>query len=274
MDEFPETRYAQVDRLRIAFQRFGVGAPVVMIPGLVSNVDLVWEHEFYRRAFDHVGQYCEWLHFDKRGMGLSDRSDEPPTVEERTRDIAAVMDEVGWERASLVGQSEGGAMARHFAAAHPERVERVVLLSTMADSARLGRAEELSGDQWVAERELFDFWVAVAGTWGESARDFASRFVPSQEDNTSFVRWLNRLNRLASTPAAFVKQLESIPLLLDHIPDVPAEIPTLIVHGEQDRIIPVGHGRALRHRSHEAPGELSLAQGNAHQRELPGLRAR
>ena len=245
MDELPETRYARVDGLRIAYQRFGSGAPVVMIPGLISNVDLMWEHEYYRRVFDHVAQHCDWIQFDKRGMGLSDRFDEPPTIEERIGDIVAVMDDAGMEQATIVGLSEGGAMARQFAVAHPQRVRGVALLSTMVDAGRTPQAHELSGERWVPTAEIVSFWLSVADTWGEDASVFAARFVPSQADNAAFVRWLNRLNRMAATPAAFARQLQSMPLMLETIPDVPAEIPTLIVHGEGDRILPVGHGRAL-----------------------------
>ena len=245
MDDLPDIRYARVDGLRIAYQRFGSGPPVVMIPGLVSNVDLVWEHEFYRRVFDHVGRYCEWLHFDKRGMGLSDRFDDPPTIQERVRDIVAVMDDAGWLSAAVVGLSEGGAMARQFAAAHPDRVDRVVLFATMADNRRLDRVQELSGDRWVATEDLISYWIEVAERWGEDADVFASRFVPGQVDNVSLIRWLNRLNRMAATPAAFSKQLASMPLLIREIPDVAPEIPTLIIHGEGDQLLPVGHGRTL-----------------------------
>ena len=54
--------------------------------------------------------------FDKRGIGLSDRFDEAPTLEQRNEDTMAVMDAVGWERAHFMGVSEGGVMGQLLAA--------------------------------------------------------------------------------------------------------------------------------------------------------------
>ena len=55
--------------------------------------------------------------FDKRGIGLSDKFHDAPTLEQRTTDILAVMDAAGLDRPALVGASEGGLMAQLFAAA-------------------------------------------------------------------------------------------------------------------------------------------------------------
>ena len=74
---------------------------------------------------------CAW--FDKRGIGMSDRFDEAPTLEQRNQDILAVMDTLGWERAHVLGQSEGGIMAQLFAADFPER-GRVTLTNTVVPS--------------------------------------------------------------------------------------------------------------------------------------------
>jgi pimeloyl-ACP methyl ester carboxylesterase len=210
-DDIPQTRYARADGLRIAYQRFGVvgGVRVVIIPGLVSNIDLAWDHETYRRMFDHMRHHLDCVHFDKRGMGLSDRFDDAPTIAERSNDIVAVMDALEWESACIVGVSEGGAMVE---------------------------------------------------TWGEDARPMLEQFAPSQVDNDSFVRWTNRFNRLAVSPGSLLNQLLSISSITGAIPDVEQSIPTLIVHGEGDRILPIGNGRALAeqmpHATYvELPGE-------------------
>jgi pimeloyl-ACP methyl ester carboxylesterase len=107
----PETHYAATDGLRIAFQQWGTGPPCLIVPALISNIEIHWEHELYRRTLERHGQFMTCVHFDKRGIGLSDRFDEVPTLEERIQDIACVMDAVGWERAHIFGVSEGALMA-------------------------------------------------------------------------------------------------------------------------------------------------------------------
>src|SRR5512145_1582563 len=100
-----EIRYARSGDLNIAYQRFGSGPDVVIIPGLVSNVELAWEHEVYRRAREHMGRYVRVLEFDKRGMASSDRFEQVPTLEQRIDDIKAVMDAKELERAHVLGLS-------------------------------------------------------------------------------------------------------------------------------------------------------------------------
>jgi pimeloyl-ACP methyl ester carboxylesterase len=132
--DISDIKYARSGDLNIAYQRFGSGPNVVIIPGLVSNVELAWEHEVYRRAREYVGRYVRVLEFDKRGMASSDRFEQAPTLEQRIDDIEAVMDAEGLARAHILGLSEGGLMAQYFAALHPERVDRLVLANSMSAS--------------------------------------------------------------------------------------------------------------------------------------------
>ena len=107
--EFPDIRFTEVDGLRIAYQVWGSGPPLLIVPQIVSNIELHNEHEFYRRVREHFGKHFTCLEFDKRGLGLSDRlSGYVPPLEERIGDMVAVMDAVGWESAHVLGVSEGG----------------------------------------------------------------------------------------------------------------------------------------------------------------------
>src|SRR5262245_56445313 len=129
--EVPETRFAvSDDGVRIAYQTFGSGPPLVIVPGLVSNVELNWEHELAQRVLEYDSRYVRVVLFDKRGIGCSDRFEEFPTLEQRIGDISAVMDAEGLDRASLLGLSEGGMMSQLFAAVCPARVDRLVLVDT------------------------------------------------------------------------------------------------------------------------------------------------
>jgi pimeloyl-ACP methyl ester carboxylesterase len=108
------TRYVDSDGLSIAYQvqggaPSGAGAPdLVLVPGFVSHVELIWERRFARVIV-----------FDKRGQGVSDRPGRPPTLEESMDDLHAVMDAVGCECPAILGISEGRPKSALFAASHP-----------------------------------------------------------------------------------------------------------------------------------------------------------
>ena len=114
--QMPETHYARAGDLRIAYQQWGEGPPLMFIPALISNIEISWEHELYRRNFEHFGRHMTCVQFDKRGIGLSDRFDGVPTMEQRNEDIVTsqgVARVCGWVMPSRGSgsKSEPGFMA-------------------------------------------------------------------------------------------------------------------------------------------------------------------
>jgi dienelactone hydrolase len=86
-----------------------------------------------------LASFSRLIVFDKRGTGLSDRTEGVPSLEERMDDLRAVMDAAGSDRAALFGFSEGGPMSLLFAASYPERVRRSGSMEVMCAS-RISRA--------------------------------------------------------------------------------------------------------------------------------------
>ncbi len=127
-----ETRYARSAELSVAYQVTGKGPDLVLVPGSLSHVELGWETEPAALMYRRLSRFSRMITFDKRGTGLSDRSVELPTLEERMDDLRAVMDAAHCEKAAMVGISEGGPMALLFAATYPERVTALVLWATFA----------------------------------------------------------------------------------------------------------------------------------------------
>lgn len=245
--EIPEARFADSSGVRIAYQEIGTGQDrVIVVPALLSNLDVMWEHECYRRVLELARTHARFVIFDKRGMGLSDAFDRAPTLEERIDDILAVMDAVGWESATVSGQSEGGLMAQLFALRHPERVERLVLVNCPAPSTLQKRARELGGASHRPFSAVLPDWEAVAASWGEDAGPFVELTSPSRVGDAALTRWCRRFCRLAVTPAGFRRQLESV-FAMDTSELRPAEIqaPTLVIHVAGDRAVGVGNGRVL-----------------------------
>ena len=105
---------------------------LVYVPGFISHLDLHMESPVSANFFRRLAAFCRLIRFDKRGTGLSDRTDTIPTVEERMDDVRAVMDAAGSARAALCGFSEGGAMSIVFAATYPQRASSLILYGAMA----------------------------------------------------------------------------------------------------------------------------------------------
>lgn len=240
-----DIRYAKVGRFRIAYQVFGEGPRTVYVPPIVSHIEMKWEHEFHRRILDHMGSFLRVAHFDKRGIGLSDRFEVDPTLDERIDDIAAVMDAEGWDSANVFGMSEGADMALLFAQRYPERVDRLALLAGSAPASSADEVERLSGAAHRPYDDIVADFMQIAETWGEDPRPFARLMAPTRVDDPAYLRWANRLNRLAASPAGFMAQLLSVGAIDDRADPTMVEHDTLVVHLTGDRVRPIGHGRRL-----------------------------
>jgi pimeloyl-ACP methyl ester carboxylesterase len=120
----PETRFARNGDVRIAYQivdQEGGDSPLdlVMVPGLVSHLDLIWEDPAHARFCRGLARLARLILFDKRGTGLSDRDVTPPCLQTRMDDLNAVMDAAGARKPAMLGISEGGMMSLLFAATYP-----------------------------------------------------------------------------------------------------------------------------------------------------------
>ncbi|NND02956.1 MAG: alpha/beta hydrolase, partial [Acidimicrobiia bacterium] len=132
-DWIPETRFADARGARLAYQRFGEGEHRIMaIPPLAQNIDIAWEWPDVRAMLERFATFSDYVVFDKRGTGASDRRSRVPGIDERVEDLRAVMDAVDFDRTHLFVQSDGGPMAILFAATYPDRAESLILSGTAA----------------------------------------------------------------------------------------------------------------------------------------------
>ena len=230
--EVPETRYADSDGVSIAYQVIGDGPlDLLVAPGFISHLDLFWTFPSVPRFYEALASFARVILFDKRGTGLSDPVTSVPTLDERISDMRAVLDAAGSEKAALFGISEGGPMSVLFAATYPERTVALVLYGTMA----WGRDPEFASN-WIAIEKLVD-------TWGSG--DSLQVFTPSQSTNPVLRRLIAVFERAAASPAmaravvAAVREVDVRAILSS------VQVPTIVIHREHERVIPLGSGRAL-----------------------------
>jgi class 3 adenylate cyclase/pimeloyl-ACP methyl ester carboxylesterase len=250
--EVPDVCFADAEGVSIAWQQFGSGPDVLAVPGLISNIELFWEHEYYRRFFEYIARHVRITVFDKRGIGLSDKFHEAPTLEQRTADILAVMDAAGLDRPTVLGGSEGGLMAQLFAAQHPERVDRLVLINTHPGRAGMVAAHRDPDGSLVRLKLLADLFERMIATWGSDPQFCVDSFCPSNSANAGFVRWYGRMERQSASRADIRRQIDSM-VYLDASPSL-AQItaPTLVIHATGDPLMPVAGGRYVAERIPDA----------------------
>lgn len=229
----PETRYALSGDCSIAYQVMGDGpTDLIVVPGLVSHVEFQHEMAGYTAFLRRLATFARVVTFDKRGQGLSDRTSGAPSLEQRMDDVRAVMDQIGSQRAILLGFSEGSPMSALFAATCPERVSHLILFGGFASSADL-----LAPDDWEASL------ARQMKRWGTGA--MVHMTLTSQAANKDAVAQFAKLERLSASPGA-VKAIMEMIRQIDVRPILPmVQIPTLVLHRRTDAQIPVELGRDM-----------------------------
>ena len=227
----PETGYALSGDVNIAYQVMGRGpVDIIMVPGFVSHVEFTHELAGYTAFLRRLSTFARVVTFDKRGQGLSDRISGAPSLEQRMDDVRAVMDEIGSQRAVIVGFSEGAAMSVLFAATYPERVVQLVLFGGFAS------APFLSND--VEERI-----ARVVKAWGTG--EMMKTVIPSQATSQHAVSQFAKLERLSASPGA-VRAIGLLNAQIDIRPILPSvQVPTLVLHRRTDARVPIELGRDL-----------------------------
>ena len=229
----PSTKYAKCGNIHIAYQVIGDGPiDLVFVPGFASHLEFQWEEPTQARFFKRLSTFCRLIRFDKRGVGLSDRIDKMPTLEERMEDVRAVMDEVGSMRAALLGLSEGGPLSLLFSAIYPDRTIALILWNTYAkllwaEDYKIGVPIEL----------VSNFNQRLEQSWGRQGK-YMKVFCPSFIDDLQFRSWWEQFERLSHSPGAALEALllnekidvrELLPLI---------RVPTLVINNVDDQVTP------------------------------------
>ena len=122
--------FLQINGLNLWSERRGDGAPLLFISGTGGDL---------RRKPNVLDgplpKHFDTVAYDQRGLGQSDKPDGPYSMADYADDAAAVLDELDWAKAHVVGVSFGGMVAQTLAVRHPDRIERLVLCCTSPGGA-------------------------------------------------------------------------------------------------------------------------------------------
>ncbi len=238
------------DGIRLHYEVLGrSGAtPVLMIQGLGAD-----KHGWDMQRFPMALHY-RVIALDNRGAGRSDKPFGTYTLEQMADDAIAVLDEVGVEKAHIVGASMGGAITQIIGLKYPERVMSLTLACTACRNY-----------PW--RRELLHGWATAATEQGVGAMaSEAARWVIGPRSFRRLLPAFGMLGPLAMgrTSHAFVAQVRAILDVDDSIADQLSLVtaPTLVLVGNQDILTPRGDSEEIADRMPNA--ELVVISGAAH----------
>jgi class 3 adenylate cyclase/pimeloyl-ACP methyl ester carboxylesterase len=228
-----DIRYANSDGVQIAYSMLGKGSHVLLIvPGLISNIELNFETEEYVSWVNLLGQHMQVIVYDKRGQGLSDRVADAPGPEQRMDDITAIAEAEQLDSFFLLGFSEGAATALLYAATFPKRVRKVCVFGGFARFCNNDDYHHMFDEAVI--RKSIDYWGS-----GASGFSFIPDLMPERQDSMA------RFERACCTPNGYRALLETnfqidVRSILKEV-----KVPALVIHRRDDKAVPVGNGRYL-----------------------------
>jgi class 3 adenylate cyclase len=237
----PETSYARLGDLHLAYQVLGNGPPDILpIDYWFSHVEAQWDVPPVAALRERLASFGRVIMFDKRGSGLSDPipTAQLPLLETWMDDALAVLDAAGSERAVVIANMGGGLIATTLAAAHPERVSSLVLVDCFARA--LATPDFPIGESPEVMQEELAFSESHAGQGV-----MLDMFAPSLADDPVIRRAWSRYERQAASPGAMQAVVRFIweGDVRDVLPAI--RVPTLVVHRGDGGRFPATHGRYL-----------------------------
>jgi 3-oxoadipate enol-lactonase len=132
---------ATVNGIELYYEVHGSGEPLLLIMGL-SGHTMAWLFQTSALA-----QHYQVIVFDNRGAGQSEAPEGPYSIRQMAEDAAGLLDHLGIARAKVVGWSMGGMIAQELALNYPEKVERLVLMASVAHVPETSRPWLTFGEQ-------------------------------------------------------------------------------------------------------------------------------
>jgi pimeloyl-ACP methyl ester carboxylesterase len=248
---------AKSNGIELEFDTFGdrAGAPLLLIGGLGTQL-ITWDEEFCELLASHGFRV---IRFDNRDVGLSTwmAGGEAYTLDEMAADAVGLLDALGIPAAHLVGASMGGFIAQLIALDYPDRV---LSLTSMISGPN-------GEDQVEPTAQAMALLMAPVPDARDERIDLGLHskkqlLGPADPFDESYER-----ERIATAvdrayhPAGFVRQLQAISSAPSRLPRLASlRVPTLVVHGDADILVPVENGRRV---AAAIPGARLL--------EIPGM---
>lgn len=236
-----QTQYTKSEGVSLAYQVTGEGElNLLYVPGAMSHLISEVNVPAGARYIEGLSRFCRLIRFDKRGTGLSDLGEIPPTIEAQVPDVETIRRASCSNRVALYGLSQGAAVSLLYAWRYPERVSHLILVEGICCDAA-DPTLPLSSDNALTDWDAF--FASADRDFGLFTLEFARVCFPEADAETQerFAIFL----QVTLSPASFRALWHGVVGLdLRHLLKE-ITVPTLVIHARGDRHHPVEQGRYI-----------------------------
>ena len=257
-----KTEHVQVGDINIAYKRFGQGKPVLFISGTSQTKD-AWEPTLLSQlaATNHTV-----IVFDNRGIGETNIGTQPFSIEQFANDTAGLLDALQIEKADVFGASLGTFIAQELALNYPEKVDRLILHSTICGGNEtvyasgqaaellmtLGSAQALH-NMTAEEQAMVLAQVMFPPEWLEQHPEILNTVIELAPSRSASPEIIQQQSLATSTWAAQGGSCDRLSTITQ---------PTLLIVGDQDVVLPATNSIMMAQR---IPNSwLVIIQGTGH----------
>jgi 3-oxoadipate enol-lactonase len=240
-----------VGDIELDYERSGAGPPLLLIMGM-SGTSLHWGEPFLsllRSDFDVIA-------YDHRGVGASTPLDGPVTIRQMADDAAGLLGALEIDSAHVLGISMGGMIAQELAIGHAERVRTLTLGCTYCGGEGSALASEIVMRKLAAAMASGDRERALRAGWEMNVSSAMAA------NDQAYARFREIGMQRAVAVPVIIEQLQACAAHDANARLAQLAMPTLVVHGTEDQLLPVQNGRLIASRIPAA--RLEIFDGVGH----------
>ena len=228
------------DGVRIAYATSGNGPPLAMTANWLTHLEHQWRNLAWQPWLESLSRRHTLLRYDSRGCGMSDWEVPDISIDSWVGDFEAIVDAAGLDRFPLLGVCQGGPIAIEYAARHPERVSHLVLYGTYA-RGRLKRDSP-------RETEIAEVSLGMASLgWAQETHTFMQSFASQWQPGGTLehLRSWCELQRVTTSAENALRLMRATFNLDVRESASKLKCPTLVIHPERDRVVPLEDAQLL-----------------------------
>jgi pimeloyl-ACP methyl ester carboxylesterase/DNA-binding CsgD family transcriptional regulator len=228
------------DGVQLAYATHGYGSPLVRAGTWLTHLEFDWASPLWRHWLAELGRDFRMIRYDERGCGLSDRDVMNFSLDAWVSDLETVVDDADLNRFVLLGVSGGGPIAITYALRHPERVSHLVLYGSYS------RARRARNDPDAVEQEDALIGMIKVGWGGVNPafrRVFTTLFVP--DATAEQMRWFDEIQQRSTSAGNAIALRQARSRIDVSAAAREIDIPTLVLHANEDAVVPFDEGRRL-----------------------------